>query len=230
VDNVFYFRCEDQPLAEENDRNAMTQSYEFVLAGTEPLIIVDVSPVEGTVIKESTSVVPVFLEVETDNGYNFGDSWCSYSETGVSGDWIQMFETGETNEHSQRLDLVEGDYTYYFECTDLGGNADRTNTTFSIEVDNDEPQVIRVYNVENQLKILTDEKSNCAYSTNTDRECRFILEEAIEMTLLNSTVHYADWETDKNYYIKCEDAYGNQPLPEECSIILRPFDFPELAE
>ena len=44
------------------------------------------------------------------------------------------------------------------------------------------------------------------------------------MPYANKTEHYAEW-VSQTYYIKCVDKEGNQPLPTECSIIIRPYEF-----
>ena len=36
------------------------------------------------------------------------------------------------------------------------------------------------------------------------------------------TALYAPWESGRTYYVKCKDSYGNQPDPNECSIIASP--------
>lgn len=36
--------------------------------------------------------------------------------------------------------------------------------------------------------------------------------------------HSTSWESNRNFYIKCEDEFGNQPNPDQCSIVVRPFD------
>ncbi len=218
-DNNFYFKCRDQPwLKDSPDRITNTESYVFTLKGTQHLNIGKTSPNET--IKGYTSPVPVYLEVETENGYNFGDSWCSYSLTGSSDDWIQMYETG-SQKHKQRLDLPAGNYFYYFQCVDLGGNSAISNATFNVEVDVNPPVVVRAYNDAGKLKILTDEKSTCGYSTNTEKKCNFQVSEGTNMPYANSTEHFAEWVDDNNYYIKCQDINGRQPNPTDCSIIVK---------
>jgi len=221
-DNIFYFKCRDQPYLKgtdkENNRNTNSESYKFTLKGTQPLTITSVKPNET--IKGAGTLATVYLDLETDNGYNLGDSWCSYSTTTSEKDYIQMYETG-TNKHKQRLDLASGNYTYYFQCVDLGGNSAWTNTTFSVEIDNAPPLIVRVYKDGEKLKVITDEKSNCAYSNNEDKKCNFQISEGTSMPYINSTEHYASW-LNKNYYIKCADLNGRQPLPNECSIIAKP--------
>jgi hypothetical protein len=46
------------------------------------------------------------------------------------------------------------------------------------------------------------------------------------MIYANTPTHYAEWKTGQPYYIKCQDKYGNQPLPDECSMTIRPYELP----
>jgi len=39
-----------------------------------------------------------------------------------------------------------------------------------------------------------------------------------------SREHNALWDVTKTYYIKCKDAYENQPSPSQCSIIVRGYN------
>ncbi|MEK6848648.1 MAG: hypothetical protein AABX65_03375, partial [Nanoarchaeota archaeon] len=218
-DNSFFFRCKDQPwLGNSSDRNTNTESYKFTIKGTQPLNIIDIKP-NGT-IKGGTTLATTYLELTTDNGYNYGDATCYYSTTGIEKDYILMYETGK-NKHKQRLDLPSGLYTYYFQCVDLGGNSVRNSTTFTAEVDTQAPKVARVYNENGKLKILTDQKSVCSYSNNEEKKCNFQINEGINMPYANSTEHSAEWKP-LNYYVKCTDLNDIQPLPTECSIIVRP--------
>lgn len=223
-DNEFYFKCKDQPNLEltdkKNDRITNQESYKFTLKGTQPINIVSVKP-NGT-IQGYANVVGVDLEVETSNGYNKGDSICYYSQTSDDSSYIKMFETG-TNKHKQNQQLPPGSYTYYFKCVDLGGNTDYNQTSFSVEVDRSPPQVVRVYNEGNNLKIITDEKSSCWYSQIENQKCNFEISKGKQMLYSNSSEHYAEWNSNINYYIKCTDISGNQPNPIDCSIIVRPY-------
>jgi hypothetical protein len=109
---------------------------------------------------------------------------------------------------------------------DKGGNAAYGNTTFTVEVDEDPPHVVRIYEEDRKLKVITDEKSVCSYSTDENMECDFQIEEGSNMPYANETNHFAEWK-DKTYYIKCKDERGRQPLPTECSIVVRPSDLEE---
>jgi len=226
---MFYFRCKDQPAGKsEADRNTNSESYPFNLIGTQPLIITQVEPANNSVIKGSGNSATIYLRIETDNGYDHGDSTCAYSDTGADDDYIQMFETG-TNKHEQRLDLSAGEHEYYLLCGDLGGNADSSQIKFDIEIDNNEPIVVRVYNDANKLKLVTNENSTCSYQTNIDKGCNFQIGEGTNMPYTNSTEHYAEWKLNQNYFVRCMDENGKQPIAQEssagCSVVVKPIAF-----
>jgi hypothetical protein len=217
-DNKFYFRCID------DIGNANTQSYPLTLIGTKPLVIDEVGP-KG-VIQDSTEVIKVELTAKTSAGYDEGKAICSFSETGVSGSYVDFFYGNEIEpfsqyEHIQELWLGEENYSYYIRCRDKGGNMDDANVTFSVKIDKQSPTVVRIYKEEEYLKLITDEPGNCVYST---YGCSYLFDEGTEMQPWEDKEFYADWNTEIEFYIKCEDEYGNQPLPNECSIIARPFE------
>ncbi len=220
-DNDYYFRCKDQPLLSEGDRNENKQSYKYVIKGTQPLNIMNVLP-NGT-IKGASDVIPVFLTISTDNGYENGNSLCYYyhgadnSAPTKDSDYLLFHET-QSNKHEQRQDLVQGNYKYYFKCVDLGGNAVYSSTEFFVESDRSPPLVIRAYK-DSGLKIITNEKATCTYSIT---DCNFEIESGIEMASYDKESHIAEWVVNKKYYIRCSDEYNNQPNPNTCSIILRP--------
>ena len=226
-DNRYYFRCKDQPQAEESDRNVNEESYEFIVKGSQPLNIISVRP-NGTIMG-STSIVSVNLEAETANGYKDGDAICYFSTTGNENDYVKFYETGGFM-HRQKQDLQAGSYTYYFKCVDLGGNADYNRTKFKIEIDEKAPRVVRVRHDSGEssvcgakgcLQITTDEESLCTYSITT---CSFELNNGIKMPFDNTKLHYAEWSTDFNYYIKCADKSGNQPGPAQCSMTVKAYN------
>ncbi|MFC1682525.1 hypothetical protein ACFL0X_02825, partial [Nanoarchaeota archaeon] len=215
-ENKFYFRCRDKPRAEIDKRNTNTESYEYVLIGTQPLIIDWIKPNET--VRDSTERVKVKLEAKTSTGYNEGAAICSYEDQDGNGD---KFSNTGSHEHSQELLLVEGEYNYKINCVDLGGNSDEKTTEFRVESDNEAPLVVRVYYEANYLKLITDETAECVYD-NVD--CSYPFDQGIEMRVIDDINHFTEWDPNKNFYIKCKDEYGNQPNPNECSIIVRPFE------
>jgi hypothetical protein len=217
--NDFYFRCKDKPNAPEVDRVANSESYKFTLIGTQPLVLDSVSPESGELIKDSTSPVRVTLEARTSAGYDEGESICSFKEAGSLGSYNEFFNTG-THQHSQDLFLPGGTYSYDIKCVDLGGNADTATTSFSVETDTAAPLVVRAFNQENQLKIITNEPASCVYDT---VDCSYELENGEPMSTSDDIVHTVSWDPERSFYVKCEDEFGNRPNPNQCSIIVRPF-------
>ena len=43
----------------------------------------------------------------------------------------------------------------------------------------------------------------------------------------NQEIHNAEWKVNQNYYIRCKDEYDNQPNPNTCSVIARPYEILE---
>jgi len=216
-DNKFYFRCRDQPLATQ-DRNTNQESYEFSLIGTQPLVIDSVGPNET--VRDATEIVKVTLEAETSAGYKEGEANCYYSDTGETDSYILFFNTN-SHTHSQDLHLPEGDYEYYIKCVDLGGNTDEEIVRFDVDSDAGAPSIVRAFHDESYLKIITDEEAECVYSEDS---CNYLFDDGIKMTTVKDTEHYTDWNTQIDYHIKCKDEYNNQPSPDDCSMIAKPYE------
>lgn len=225
-ENKFYFRCKDV-AGNENE-----ESYEYKVLGTQPLVMNSASPNNET-IKDSTDVVKVTLTAKTSAGYDEGRAtcyWSDESETGNAEDATGYiaFLNSDSFQHSQDLSLLGGtsqnpiNYNYYIRCVDLGGNADYKTINFNVESDNEAPSVVRASHEENYLKIITDEPSRCVYDT---LDCSYAFEDGIKMTTTDDSSHFTDWNIQSNLYVKCEDEFDNQPNPNQCSIIVRGFDF-----
>jgi len=222
-DNAFYFRCLDKPGYPRNDRNPNTVSYQYILIGTRPLNIISFKPGIGDSVTGATDRIPVNVTINTDNGYNNGEALCYYSTTGNEKDYIEFSDTGNSY-HTQRQDLIPGNYSYYFKCVDLGGNAAYNSTNFTVVSDMNMPSVIRVVKENGELRITTDKESDCGYS---NKDCNFDVDSGIKLSTLDGVTHYSDWSTDKNYYIRCKDNNDNQPDPNVCTIIIRPVNLYE---
>ena len=226
--NDFYLNCKDQPhligTEDEHLRNANEKPSLFRLIGTQPLVINSANPNEIT-IKDATFQIKVVLEVETSAGFKEGAATCEYSPAGQNR-FVQFFNTG-THKHNQRLDLTAGDYSYDIRCFDLGGNADTKTISFTVETDTEAPVVVRAFREGNFLKIITNEEASCVYNDAATLSCNYEgfgeNVKGIPMTTLDNRIHTVAWNPDKTFYIKCKDDFGNQPFPNECSIIARPF-------
>jgi hypothetical protein len=215
-DNLFYFRCKDYSTA-PGGRNEMTSSYQLLLKGTEELTIFNVKP-EGE-FEGSTSSIEVVLEAETGFGANNGESICYVSTTPADSSSFWAIDTGFVFYHNQSVFLPEGDYTYHFRCIDAGGNSAEESTMFTVSVDDDLPQIVRVFRDGSGLKIITDEPAECAYSLTS---CSYNFEDGLPLLYddpVSKTTHFSEWDSTLTYHVKCRDLNGNQPAGNECSII-----------
>ncbi|MFC1710701.1 hypothetical protein ACFLZJ_00900 [Nanoarchaeota archaeon] len=226
VENKFYFKCRDQPALKgtsgESLRNTNEEPYIFTLMGTRPLILDWVKP-NGT-IAGSTDPIKVTLEAQTSAGYNEGEALCYYSDNGREGNYFAFFNTN-SHQHSMDLWLSEGDYSYYIRCLDLGGNFAEDTVEFTVDLDTTAPTIVRAYHEGNHLKLITDEEATCVYSND---DCNFLFEDGIGFADVEGTEHFTDWNTKKDFYVRCEDQYQNRPFS-ECSMIVRPFELYETS-
>ncbi len=219
AENNFFFRCKDQPLKNESERNLNRESYPFMLRGSQVLSILSTGP--NATLTGNTESVRVNLSVTTDDGSDEGRALCYFSSTGQEGSFVSMFET-DSYQHTQLLNLGSGDYTYYFRCVDAGGNAAEANARFSVRTDRAPPAVTRVYKESDALKLVTNENAECRYSLNN---CNYVFEEGLPFTYLSSAdkkAHILVWKPRQPHYIKCSDEYGNQPLPNTCTVTVNP--------
>ncbi|MEI6058861.1 MAG: hypothetical protein WCP89_03760, partial [archaeon] len=217
-DTQFYVRCKDKAGAEENDRNANSESYMFSLRGSTGMKMKDLLP-NGTLFS-SVSPASINLQVQTFFGCDNGKSICYYSTTGREQDYTMFFDTNKEDGFStQKQELIAGRYNYYYKCVDSGGNVATGSTRFTLDIDTKAPVIARVYEEDKMLKIVTVRESECAYTFNN---CDFTFAEGTSMPYANSTSHVAEWKKDKTFYIKCRDAYRNEEA--DCSMVVRPTD------
>ncbi|MFH0808497.1 MAG: hypothetical protein V1888_02675 [archaeon] len=210
----YYVRCKDQPGAEEIDRNKNSESFEFRLRGSTGLVLKNLQPNET--IFGGVSPIPVELYAETLFGCNEGLAICSYSDDGNN--YIEFFDTNNQDGiHTQRLDLVGGNYKYFVKCVDAGGNVVEDSVNFNLDIDTNPPVIARVYEEGQMLKVVTVRDSECSYGLDN---CDFSFAEGTEMPYGNTTIHVAEWDEKKTYYIKCRDEFLNEAAG--CSIIVRP--------
>ncbi len=218
TENKFYFRCEDKA------GNINQEPYKLSLMGTRALVIDSVTP-NNTEIIDNTSPIKVTLKVKTSAGYKNGESACYYRPAGSDREYVTFFGDEKINnyQHTQDLYLEEGFYSYEIKCSDLGGNSDTKEITFSTTVDKDSPEVVKVYYNSPYLQVVTSEGAKCVYDY---FDCSYNFEDGIkdEISSKDRKVHNFKWDSKKTYYIKCSDDFGNKPLPNQCSVIVKPFD------
>ncbi len=227
--NNYYFRCMSYPSPYSDSKHiptAMAQSYNYTLIGTQPLVIDSVTP-NGTTITNATNPIEVTLQAQTSAGYQSGASQCSFEDTSAANPiYITFFSDANSYAnyaHSQNLYLGEGNYSYSIQCCDLGGNCDTKLSNFQVNIVNTPPLIVRIYNENNQLDIATDINSSCVYDTSDTTGCNYAFGDGLNFTSTDNLNHYITWNTASNFYIKCMDSFGNQPAPNACSVIVRPF-------
>jgi len=213
----FYVRCRDQPNEPNvNDRNTNQESFRFSLRGSNQLKLREVGP-NGT-IPGGINPMPVDLTAETLFGCDKGLANCFFSGNGIDGDYILFANTNqEDGLHNQTLYLGPGEHEYFIKCVDSGGNLIVNSTKFFLDIDTSAPIIARIYNDDGQLKIVTLRDSECSYSYDN---CDFLFDEGTMMPKDNSKVHFAEWNNEKTYYIKCRDKYRD--LTADCSAIVKP--------
>ncbi|KHO54761.1 MAG: hypothetical protein QT10_C0012G0009 [archaeon GW2011_AR19] len=230
VENKVYIRCNDKPWWTSTDKGARyanEQSHVLKLQGTEPLVLDEITingKQSGATIKDSVSTINVKLEAKAKFGADNGKSICQYE---FGGNWIDFYNEGSSgfvNVNTQRIPLSEGFYNYSIRCFDAGLNSDEGNIKFTLVTDREAPVVARAYYDVNNLKVITDEPAQCVYTSQTNLGCTYNFADGTAMNEIGESIHYTSWQANKKYFIKCKDEFGNQPLPGQCSIIVRAFE------
>jgi hypothetical protein len=221
TENKFYFNCKSYPLNAEADRYKMSTNYVYKLIGTRPLVLDSISPVSGTVLKDATESVKVTLAAKTSAGYNNGAAKCYFKKTSESDKSYVLFMDTNSYQSSQDLWLPSGSYKYTINCCDLGGNCATKETSFTVDTDFQPPIIARAYNEGGSLQIITTESAECVYDTTS---CSYTFEDGLSMTSSDGINHFTEWNTDSSFYVKCKDEFGNQPVPDGCSMVIRPFN------
>jgi len=217
VENRFYIRCNSY-----NGHKNPT-SYVYKLIGTRALVIDWLKPDNSTVLKDSAASVKVTLQAHTSAGYDNGIAKCWFKQKSEDDSRYESGKFFNTNsyESSQELWFTKGSYKYSIKCCDVGGNCQTGDVSFTVDTDFQSPIVVRAYNEANSLKIETNEEAECVYDTTS---CSYNFDDGLKFTTSDNINHFIDWNPNTNLYIKCKDGFGNQPLPNQCSITIRPFN------
>ena len=226
-ENNFFFRCKDKPFpgVNESQRIENDKGYHFMLKGTEPLVIESYGP-QGK-IRGSATTAKVTLTAETAAGSNDGEATCDYSrscfEKTGSKTKFARFDYGSglaSYTHSINIWVTQGKYNCVIRCTDFGGNMDKKEFSYEVEIDKTIPKIVRVYEEQGNLKIITDEEATCVYSYDN---CNFVFGDGLLMDSVDGLGHFTEWNLDKTYYIRCQDKHGNVLEYGKCDIQVRPF-------
>ena len=227
-ETTFYIRCKDQVWLEgkEDDlykRNTNEQSVVYVLKPSPELWIKNITPIRE--LKISGSNMTTTLKVITSDGSNNGISECYWSQSSAEGSYAKFFNTNAIV-HTQTINIEEGENTFYISCRDLDSKGNEINrvlnsTTFNVIIDTLPPSIILSYidNQTKQLTIVTDEKAECRYTTNSTIGCSFEFSNGTSMITTNKIIHSASGFSGM-YYVKCKDELGFVNT-DTCGIIVK---------
>lgn len=226
-ENKFYIKCKDQPDLEETTilkRNLNQLSKEYVVnLCSVGLEITDLGPDEKTI--GGKSPVETLLTAETSGCVENGKSICSYrfeSSNYTSNQFVKFYDTDSTT-HSQIFStIIPGIYNVTVVCIDEAENIAEDSIKFDVFVDDNNPKVLRTYVLNQKLKVVTDEKSECVYHQDNNVQCEFDFEDGKLMTTdAKGLEHDAEWQINKDYYIQCRDMYNN--TKGGCDIVVRTY-------
>ena len=195
--NTFYFLCQD------NYRNDMSSSKEWVGIKADPLLISQSGP-EGTQVYSD-----ITLDVRTQAGAEAGKSACYYKQSHqYNYDQMTVSQDGDSW-WTQTQTLGEGDYNYDIYCEDIAGNINETTISFTMDIDEYPPEITRIYYLSGTIYTTTNEDTTCEYDSTS-----FVYGSGFSMTGIETTEHsVTKTEGIENYYIICQDIFGNQNTP-----------------
>ena len=182
---TIYVKCED----ETNDQDSRMSQFDLQIDSTPPVVI-------------------NYTEGEKIEFYTDEDAECYYHPSKCNFDFENgtLISTQFTTEHQITFDPS---ITYHIKCTDVWKNTNPDCAIILNAPDLDLPMIVRAYNSNSELKIMTDKISKCYYDFET---CLFNPTNAPSMTTDLTKEHTVNWIPGKVYHIKCADAWGNFPI------------------
>lgn len=173
--------------------NQQTEPFEWYILRSPPLEITQVAP-SGTQYS-----LPIVLQVGTSD-----DATCSYALR--EGEPLQTMYLSEGTYHEQTLTPPKDDYNVQVSCQDEVGNVAEAVITFTVAEDTTPPVITNVYYLGTTLYLLTDELTNCEYSTEA-----FAYGEGTALAGTATTAHtFMPEDLTTTYTILCIDGYGNE--------------------
>lgn len=224
----FYIKCKDQPWLEgkettlyKRNKHTSMNDYEYILRPSEKLEILEVAP-SGNIIKSAGNNT-VNLRALTEGGGESGNANCSWRLSlteNFSTIYNPFFETGEQI-HNQALTHRPNGTTYVqVKCFDSAENIANKTINFNLTIDSVSPIIGKVYYESGSLKLYTNEEASCYSSTNRLWNCIYDFANATIMSGFEKE-HTIDWENGENYYIRCQDYFGNEN--NGCGVIVRTY-------
>jgi len=205
IEDIFV-RASDHPewdgTEDEANRNENQESVHIVITRSDNELVID-SIIPNGLLNRGLEISSVDIEVRTSGGG--GDAVCYLSIDNRGED--QLTQSGG-NTHRYVLDYaVEGVYVLGVRCIDEAGNIAERNAQFEIRVENENPNIARVYALSGRLYVVTNERAECAYNNNN---CGFSFDDGLDMSATsNGLLHNVGFNVEDTYYVKCRDEFGN---------------------
>ena len=222
-ENKFYFQCQDKPdlpAGSPERRNINRNSKEYIVeVCSTGLNITKLEPKDKIITGKSP--VAVTLEAETAGCVEGGKAVCYYKFE--NGSEIAFLNTNSRSHTQPFTNIIAGLHNITVRCEDEAGNFANDSISISVFLDNEAPNILRTYILNQKINIITDEPSDCKFVDNSSIGCSFNYESdnATLMEGINVVGHSAPWAINKDYFIKCRDIYNNTNL--DCGIILRTY-------
>jgi hypothetical protein len=221
--NQFYFQCSHPPTNDPRtngttiiNRNSKVYNLNVCSQG---LNITKLEPKDKIITGKSP--ISLTLEAQTSGCIDNGKAVCYYRFN--SGADIAFLNTDST-EHSQIFNnLAAGVNNITVSCIDAAGNTANESIKLNVYLDNQAPVLLRAFSLNQKLTVITDETSECKYIDNSTTGCNFNFD-TDNSNLMENTAnyHYATWNENKDYYIKCRDIYNNTNL-NNCLIAIKTY-------
>ena len=220
---IVYVKCKD--TSGNINVDSEEESHTFIKSKAK-LKISSVTPTDGQTFKKSfgEGTNKISFSISTTGGLNDdGLSSCNWTFDNMEN---IAFLDNPLSTHNLDFDystLRSGSHVMRFNCKDDGGNSATNQIQFNIEVDRTAPLITRVSKEGSSLVLTTDEIAICYYDNSTLPSCSFIPEqvEKIDGTYVSS--HPFSFNSDKTYYIKCEDPFRN--ANSGCAMIVKGTNF-----
>ncbi len=200
LENNFYFKCKD------NAGNENKESYKFSLRRSSPLTLSVVTDpkIEGTKLPAKQFEI----KATTSAGSEDGKAKCRFMQGSIE-DFDRMidFFTTDTAQHSQQLQLKEGNYQINIVCRDSALNEAKQKLLFKVEEDTTPPKLTQVYKQAGSVFFTVDEPSKCEFAEST-----FTFGQGTSLAAVY-TKNFAIQKPAKEYWIACQDIYENTMGP-----------------
>ncbi len=224
-ESKYYIKCKDQPYLEgqETDiykRNANSKSMVYVLRASPELKIISTSP--RTDVKKGKADQTALIEAITSGGGQNGRAICRFGLSGYN-NFMEKFNNTNSTMHNHRTEnLSAGAYDLKITCEDESENIVNASAKFNFAIDSETPRITRAYysQDENALRVITNEDSQCKFSTSISEKCNFGWDSASAKLMSGAgKIHTTEWVENTDYYIKCADFFGN--LVSGCTIMAK---------